>query len=110
MDERIQAQAAEAARQLLSDFKAAHPDWQDDRTPVDEVASWHGLEVATFHADDYPEGTYGFFEADENLVWLCHNLSPTFRRFTLAHELGHAVLHHTDGYRAARRDLIRAPG
>src|SRR5258706_7340988 len=99
MDERMQAQAAEAARQLLSDFRAAHPDWQDDRTPVDEVASWHGLEVATFHADDYPEGTYGFFEADENLVWLYRDLSPTFRRFTLAHELGHAVLHHTDGYR-----------
>src|SRR5258706_7600620 len=99
MDERMQAQAAEAARQLLSDFRAAHPDWRDDRTPVDEVASWHGLEVATFHADDYPEGTYGFFEADENLVWLYRDLSPTFRRFTLAHELGHAVLHHTDGYR-----------
>src|SRR5258706_3355645 len=100
MDEHMQAQAAEAARQLLADFRAAHPNWQDDRTPVDELASWLNLEVETFHPDDYPKGTYGFFEADEKLIWLCQSLSPAFRRFTLAHELGHAVLHHADGHRA----------
>ncbi|HJT58140.1 MAG TPA: ImmA/IrrE family metallo-endopeptidase, partial [Ktedonobacteraceae bacterium] len=99
MDERMQAAAVEAARKLLSDFRSAHPHWQDDRTPVDEIASWLELEVATFHPEDHPQGTYGFFEAEENLIWLCRGLSPTFRRFTLAHELGHAVLHHADGYR-----------
>ena len=95
----MQTQAAEAARHLLSDFRATHPNWQDDRTPVDELASWLNLDVETFDQDDYPLGTYGFFEAEEKLIWLCRELSPTFRRFTLAHELGHAVLHHADAPR-----------
>ncbi len=97
------AEAIEAARELLSDFRAAHPDWQNDRTPVDELASWLELEVATFHPDDYPQGTYGFFEASEKMIWLCRGLPETFRRFTLAHELGHAVLHHTDDHPTYRR-------
>ncbi len=108
MDERIQVDAIEAARQVLSDFKEAHPNWQDDRTPVDEIASWLELEVATFYPDDYPSGTYGFFEADEQLIWLCRGLSESFRRFTLAHELGHAVLHHADGHRI-HPQLMKAP-
>ncbi|HVU66139.1 MAG TPA: UvrD-helicase domain-containing protein, partial [Ktedonobacteraceae bacterium] len=40
-----------------------------------------------------PAGTYGYLEPGEPLIWLCRDLSPTFRRFTLAHELGHVVLH-----------------
>ncbi len=35
MDDRIQALAAEAARQLLQNFRESHPQWADDRTPLD---------------------------------------------------------------------------
>jgi ATP-dependent DNA helicase UvrD/PcrA len=96
MDERTRyeaEQAREAARQLLSAYRMAHPRWNSDRTPVDEIAAWLDLDIATFHPDDHPRGTYGFLEPEERLVWLCRDLSPTLRRFTLAHELGHAVLH-----------------
>lgn len=93
MDERLESLAVEAAQELLHRYKLAHPEWTDDRTPLDELAAWLGLDIATFHPDDYPPGTFGFLEPQENLVWLCRNLTPTLRRFTLAHELGHAVLH-----------------
>lgn len=93
MDVSIRYDAVEAARDLLRRFKADHPAWQDDQTPVEQMALWLGCEVATFHPDDYPGGTYGFLEPGEQLIWLCRDLTPTLRRFTLAHELGHVLLH-----------------
>ncbi len=98
MDDRIQALAAEAARQLLQNFRESHPQWAYDSTPLDELASWLGLEIATFSPDEYPEGTYGYLEPGENLVWLCRNLPTGLQRFTLAHEIGHAILHRRLGH------------
>jgi DNA helicase-2/ATP-dependent DNA helicase PcrA len=98
MDDRMQALAAGAARQLLQSFRESYPQWAGDRTPLDELASWLGLEITTFHPDDYPQGTYGFVEPGENLVWLRRDLTETLRRFTLAHELGHAMLHRQAGH------------
>src|ERR1700694_5633047 len=86
-------EAREIAHQLLLAFRQQHPQWKSEKTPLDEIPSGLGLEVATFHAGDYPTGTYGFLEPQENLIWLSRDLSPTLRRFTLAHELGHAILH-----------------
>jgi DNA helicase II / ATP-dependent DNA helicase PcrA len=99
MDDRMRTLAAGAAYQLLESFKRDHPQWTDDKTPLDELTLWLGLDVSTFHPDDYPQGTYGFLEPGENLVWLCRDLPETLRRFTLAHELGHAILHRQIGYR-----------
>src|SRR5712692_8618640 len=97
MDDQMRSEVVLAARQLLQRFKVEHPEWANDKTPVDELATWHGLEVATFHPDDQPQGTYGWLEPGEDLIWLCRGLPETLRRFTLAHELGHAVLHrHAD--------------
>jgi len=93
MDDGTRAAAVTAAQQLLLRYRAEHPHWVDDKTPVDELVAWLGLQVETFHPADYPAGTYGFLESVEDLIWLCRDLSPTLRRFTLAHELGHAVLH-----------------
>ncbi len=96
MDDRIQALGA--AQQLLQSFKKDHPQWTGDRTPLEDLARWLDLEIATFHLDDYP-GTLGFLEPGENLVWLRRDLPDSLHRFTLAHELGHAVLHRRAGYR-----------
>jgi superfamily I DNA/RNA helicase/CRISPR/Cas system-associated exonuclease Cas4 (RecB family) len=62
---------------------------------VDDIAAWLGWSIATFSPQDYPAGTYGFTDPDEDeqIIWLSRDLPETFRRFTLAHELGHAVLH-----------------
>jgi len=95
VDNTMRLQAEVAARLLLQDYRNAHPDWSDDKIPVDELVTWLGLYVATFSPMDYPQGTYGFIDPDEdeNLVWLCRDLPETLHRFTLAHELGHIILH-----------------
>lgn len=93
MDVSLRPGAVEAARDLLRSFKREYPAWQDDSTPLEQIASWLGCEIETFHPDDYPGGTYGFLEPGELLIWLCRDLPEMLRRFTLAHELGHVVLH-----------------
>src|SRR5947209_12068460 len=85
--------AREAARQLLAAYRASAPAWSGEIVPLDALAAWLGLDVATFNLDDYPAGTFGFLEPQDRLVWLCRDLSPALRRFTLAHELGHAIMH-----------------
>src|SRR6266849_4086226 len=98
MDDTTQVQAAETAHQLLQHFRESHPQWTGDRTPLDELAAWLGLDVATFEPDYYPEGTYGLLETGENLIWLRRYLPDGLLRFTLAHEIGHAVLHRQVGH------------
>lgn len=97
MDAEPAQAASEAARVLLDAFRAAHPSWNGDRTPLDRLAAWMKFDVETFHPDDQPEGTYGFLDPGERLIWLRRDLQVQLRRFTLAHELGHAMLHrHAD--------------
>jgi len=93
MDVSRRVEAVEAARDLLRRFREAHPNWQDDQTPLEAIANWLSCDIATFHPDDYPAGTYGFVEPGELLIWLCRDLPTTLHRFTLAHELGHVLLH-----------------
>ncbi len=93
MDDRFQELAAEAARQVLQSFRESYAQWTDDKIPLDELADWLGLEIATFEPGDYPKGTYGFLEPGENLIWLNRKLPDGTLRFTLAHEIGHAILH-----------------
>ena len=101
MDDWIEVGAVTAAQDLLRQYRAAHADWTNDKTPIEALVGELGLQIATFHPNDYPPGTYGFLEPYEDLIWLCRDLAPTLRRFTLAHELGHAVLHRTAEQQAA---------
>jgi DNA helicase II / ATP-dependent DNA helicase PcrA len=117
MDDRIsmQALAAAAAHQLLQHFKESNPKWTDDKTPLEDLADWLELKIATFHHEDYAEGTYGFLDAEEKLIWLQRGLSEGMLRFTLAHEIGHAVLHHQMGFqdisfRLAPSVVVLEPG
>lgn len=89
----LREQAVAVARQLLACYRDEHPTWESDCTPIDELVAWLGLAVATFHPDDRPAGTFGFVDEEGDPIWLCRDLSETLRRFTLAHELGHAALH-----------------
>jgi superfamily I DNA/RNA helicase/Zn-dependent peptidase ImmA (M78 family)/CRISPR/Cas system-associated exonuclease Cas4 (RecB family) len=90
-----------AARLVLQEYRKIHPEWTDDVTPLEDLAAWLDLNIETFNPQDYPPGTYGFMDADEDedLIWLCRDLSPRLYRFTLAHEIGHALLHCQEGYR-----------
>jgi DNA helicase II / ATP-dependent DNA helicase PcrA len=95
MDTGMRLMAEEAVRLLLQRFRQNYEFINEDRTPLDELVNWLDLRIETFHPDDEPPGTYGYVDPDEseNLIWLCRDLPETLRRFTLAHELGHVVLH-----------------
>ena len=94
-----------AANNLLAWLRERRA-WSDDApTPLDWLASDLGLVVQTFDPALYP-GALGFLEPGEDLVFLRAGLSEPVRRFTLAHELGHAALHRRTGSAAeiARRN------
>ncbi|MGE5333076.1 MAG: UvrD-helicase domain-containing protein, partial [Nitrososphaerota archaeon] len=89
----------QAAAALLRWFEQHIGPWQDDRIPVDALVEAIGLDVARFSAALHP-GTLGYLEPGEELIFLRAGLPEPVRRFTLAHELGHAVLHRNDGQAA----------
>jgi superfamily I DNA/RNA helicase/Zn-dependent peptidase ImmA (M78 family)/CRISPR/Cas system-associated exonuclease Cas4 (RecB family) len=64
-----------------------------DAAPVDLLAERLGLDVARFHPETRRGGALGWLEPDEDLIYLREGLTEPVRRFTLAHEIGHAVLH-----------------
>jgi DNA helicase-2/ATP-dependent DNA helicase PcrA len=66
-------------------------------TPVEELAERLGLDVAAFHPAGPHAATLGWLEPDENLIYLRADLATPARRFTLAHEIGHALLHRPGG-------------
>ena len=110
MDDRFQEQAVEAARQVLQRFRESNAQWTDDKIPLDELADWLGLEIANFDPDDYPKGTYGFLDSGENLIWLNRKLPDGMLRFTLAHEIGHAILHRQAEHQRVSLRLPRTIG
>ena len=50
MDERIRNMVEETSRLVVQRFRTAFPMWSNDRTPIDDVVMWLGLQVETFHA------------------------------------------------------------
>ncbi|HEX6779240.1 MAG TPA: ATP-dependent helicase [Ktedonobacterales bacterium] len=97
MNELAKAQAA--AEQLLASYQTAFPDQIDPlaATPIDTIVAWQGVAVERFNPVDHPHGTLGWLEPGEDLIWLSMALDEPVRRFTLAHELGHWVLHRHAG-------------
>jgi DNA helicase II / ATP-dependent DNA helicase PcrA len=75
-------------------------------TPVDAIVQRVGLEVATFHPAARRGGTLGWLEPGEDLIFVRDDLPESVRRFTLAHELGHAVLHRSSGPPASVAGLL----
>ena len=61
------------------------------------LAEYHGIKV---FALDLPENVRGFYASilRRRFIALNNSLSPTARRVTLCHELGHAMLHRGYGY------------
>ena len=84
------------ASRLLNWWRERSPKGAAVATPLDDLVAALGLEVTTFAPELHP-GTLGFLEPGEDLIFLRAGLSEPVRRFTLAHELGHAVLHRSSG-------------
>ncbi|MBX5450986.1 UvrD-helicase domain-containing protein [Thermogemmatispora sp.] len=92
MEQESRALATLAARYLRQCYHDHRPS-EAETVPLDELIAWLGLEIATFHPADQPPGTYGYLEPGDNLIWICRTLPEPQWRFTLAHELGHVILH-----------------
>ncbi len=58
---------------------------------IHEIAKREGFEVLYF---DWPKGRDGLLDSVTRRIGLSRNTAPTRLRFTLAHELGHALLSH----------------
>jgi Zn-dependent peptidase ImmA (M78 family) len=58
---------------------------------VHQIVRLEGFEVAYF---DWPTGREGLLDPASRRIGLNRNVAPTRLRFTLAHELGHAILNH----------------
>jgi DNA helicase-2/ATP-dependent DNA helicase PcrA len=83
---------SDAASALLARFRERSRGRLGAATPVDALARLLELDVATFDAALHP-GVWGYLEPGEDLIFLRAGLPEAARRFTLAHEIGHAVLH-----------------
>jgi superfamily I DNA/RNA helicase/Zn-dependent peptidase ImmA (M78 family) len=83
---------AEAAR-LLAQLCRSDPARTPQATDVDELARQLAIDVEPFHPATRSAGTLGWLEPGENLIFLRDGLAKQTRRFTLAHEIGHFVLH-----------------
>ena len=80
------------ATRLLTWWREVAPGDKAIPTPIDDIVRALGFAVATFHAAAHP-GTLGYLEPGEDLIFLRAELPEPIRRFTLAHELGHALMH-----------------
>lgn len=102
------------ARDLLRQRGVTEPP-----VPVEEVARGLGIEIARVDAEDELSG---FLLRDvsrgRTVIGVNPGHSQTRQRFTIAHELGHFLLHqgealHVDGvnsYRVERRDSVSSRG
>ena len=80
------------ATRLLAWWKEVSSRESDQPIPLDDIVRRLGFAVATYHASAHP-GTLGYLEPGEDLIFLRAGLPEPVRRFTLAHELGHALMH-----------------
>ncbi|WP_113384945.1 ImmA/IrrE family metallo-endopeptidase [Rhizobium mayense] len=94
------------ARELLEEAGVEHP-------PVNPIsmAREHGLNVKfVSFSGDFAQVS-GFYDPDEEAIYINKNESPLRQTFTIAHELGHALLHKewaaSDGYKVFWRDPER---
>ena len=88
-----------AATNLLGWLRERRAWAEDAPTPLEALADDLDLVIQTFDPALYP-GALGFLEPGEDLIFLRAGLPESVRRFTLAHELGHAALHRRDGLAA----------
>ncbi len=84
--------AEDAALRLLYKHDICTP-------PIDpeEIAESEGIDVvyATF-SDDFKNKVSGFIDFDEPRIYINSDIPTTRKMFTIAHELGHWVLHKDD--------------
>ncbi|QIJ75063.1 ImmA/IrrE family metallo-endopeptidase [Methylobacterium sp. NI91] len=96
------ARVKRAVRQLIEDFSLTEP-------PVDPVRIAKHLGVSVYFVEFEPErkNISGFFDCDERAIFVNKDEFPLRQTFTIAHELGHKVLHEDWARSSEYRVLLR---
>lgn len=97
------AKAKDAARQILAELGYKNP----PINPLD-VARKRGIDVAFVHFPNNPNVS-GFYDPSEQKIYVNAKEGARRQAFTIAHELGHAILHQkwaeSNDYRVLMRDM-----
>lgn len=82
-----------------------------ERPPVNpmQIAQRMGVQVVFVEFDPTMRSVSGFYDADEHAIYVNKNEAPFRQTFTVAHELGHHVLHQEWAHSTAYRVLLRDP-
>jgi Zn-dependent peptidase ImmA (M78 family) len=93
------------ARRLIEEFGITAP-------PVDPVRIAQGLGLTVFFVTFEPEkrNVSGFFDCDEQAIFVNRDEYPLRQTFTIAHELGHKILHEEWAKSSSYRVLLRDQG
>jgi Zn-dependent peptidase ImmA (M78 family) len=84
-----------------------------DRPPINplSIARDKGLDVKFVKFAGEYEGVSGFFDPEENAIYVNKDEPPLRQTFTIAHELAHALLHRewagSEEYKVFWRDMSR---
>lgn len=97
--------AEREARRLLSTAGIGLPP-VDPVTIAKDVAGV-SVEFATFAPSS--ENVSGFYDFEENAIFVNTHESPLRQTFTVAHELGHKILHEAWAHSAEYKVLLRNP-
>jgi Zn-dependent peptidase ImmA (M78 family) len=97
------AKVKRAVRSLIDEFGITEP-------PVDPVRIARGCGVTIYFVkfESEKKNVSGFFDVEENAIFVNQEEYPLRQTFTIAHELGHKILHDdwakTKEYRVLLRD------
>jgi Zn-dependent peptidase ImmA (M78 family) len=81
------AKGRDRARQLMAGYQISRPPIQ-----VEAIAEAHGFEIAR-HRFDGPESGFALRDGKRSIIGVNIQTSRRRQRFTIAHELGHMLMH-----------------
>lgn len=79
--------AQDAAEKIWEDLCLTSPP-----IPILEVVESYGLSIKAANFEDYPDIS-GVLDIEESKIYLNEKDTPEHKRFTIAHEIGHWILH-----------------
>lgn len=98
------SKAQREAQRILEDMAIVSP----PINPV-QIARSLGVEVIFVTFSEESRGVSGFFDCEENSIFVNEEEVPLRQTFTVAHELGHSVLHRDWAKSAEYQVLWRDP-